>query len=64
MVSVIGSGGHSRVVIAALLASGVPVENVFDEDVTRWSCAGSVVPERVNRRSAQAIQESNGEEGP
>ena len=50
MVSVIGSGGHSRVVIAALLASGVPVENVFDEDETR---AGARVAGRLVQSTAR-----------
>lgn len=35
MVNVIGSGGHGKVVISALLASNVSVENVFDDDDTR-----------------------------
>ena len=33
---VIGAGGHAKVVISTLLAHGLPIAAVFDDDETKW----------------------------
>lgn len=37
-VNVIGAGGHAKVVISVLLAAGIPVAAVYDDDKEKWGC--------------------------
>lgn len=43
-VLVIGGGGHAKVVISTLRASGVEIEAVLDEDATKWGTSLLGVP--------------------
>ncbi len=60
-VSIIGAGGHAKVVAATLLAAGRQIEAFYDDDRTLWGTsnfAGAVrgaIPEPKNRPHGPAI---------
>ncbi len=54
---VIGAGGHSKVIISTLIARGIHVAAVFDDDDAKWGndAQGTVVSETERERGGSAI---------
>ncbi len=56
-VAVIGAGGHAKVLISTLIARGVPIAGVFDDDSTKWgqNAQGTRVSAVERQRGGSAI---------
>ena len=54
---VIGAGGHSKVLISTLIARGISIAAVFDDDDAKWGndAQGTVVSEPERERGGSAI---------